>query len=124
MKLSSPSFALLALASNLLQAESIFGATSDDHNDHDDHDDDHAESCACLAEELEFSIDCSDTDAMIGAHTALKTSGCSTDCSSQDCETNWYIVQAHHDYCDDSVMPTEIEVSECLTKIASSFFRS
>ena len=111
MKLSSPTFALFALAANLLQAKPVFGATSDDH---DDHDDDHAESCACLAEELDFSMDCSDTEAMMKALAVLKTSGCSTDCSSPACEKNWYIVQAHHDYCDDSAIPNEIEVSECI----------
>ena len=111
MKLSSPTFALFALAANLLQAKPIF---ADDHDDHDDHDDDHAESCACAAEELDFSMDCSDTVAMMEALTVIKTSGCSTDCSSPACEKNWYIVQAHHDYCDDSVIPNEIEVSECI----------
>lgn len=108
MKLSSPTFALFALAANLLQAKPIFA------DDHDDHDDDHVESCACAAEELDFSVDCSDTDAMMEALNVLKTGGCSTDCSTPACEKNWYIVQTHHDYCDTSAVPNEIEVSECI----------
>lgn len=81
----------------------------------DGHDHDHghghgaAEKCACMAEELGFAMDCSDTAAMLEALMVLKSSGCQSDCSSPECEKNWYIVQAHHDYCDEDDMPNEIE---------------
>ncbi|GAX14655.1 hypothetical protein FisN_6Lh440 [Fistulifera solaris] len=68
-----------------------------------------AESCACEAEHLGFAIDCTDTATMLTAFNALQTSSCATDCSSEDCTLNYYIIQAHHDYCQDGEVPTEIE---------------
>ncbi|GAX21549.1 hypothetical protein FisN_6Hh440 [Fistulifera solaris] len=68
-----------------------------------------AESCACEAEHLGFAIDCTDTAAMLTAFNALQTSSCATDCSTEDCTMNYYIVQAHHDYCQEGEVPTEIE---------------
>jgi len=66
-------------------------------------------SCACEAEEFNFDINCSDTEAMITAMTFLKTSGCAADCSSPECEKNYLIVQSHHDYCPEEGVPEEVE---------------
>lgn len=68
-----------------------------------------AESCACEAEHLGFAIDCTDTATMLTAFNALQSSSCATNCSSEECVLNYYIVQAHHDYCQESEVPTEIE---------------
>ena len=66
-------------------------------------------SCACEAEELGFTIDCADTQTMLDALTFLKTNACSVDCSSEECEKNYYIVQAHHDFCPEDEVPEAIE---------------
>ncbi|KAL7543688.1 hypothetical protein ACHAXR_012996, partial [Thalassiosira sp. AJA248-18] len=68
-----------------------------------------AHSCACEAEEFDFKINCADTSAMLDAMTFLKSNGCATNCSSPDCEKNYLIVQSHHDYCPEEVVPEEIE---------------
>ena len=107
MKFSIFSLAPLVFSALLLQATPIVAA-EEDHG----HDDEHghaAEKCACMAEELGFAMDCSDTNAMMEALMVLKSSGCNTDCSSPECQKNWYIVQTHHDYCDENAMPNEIE---------------
>ena len=67
--------------------------------------------CACEAEEFGFEINCEDQATMIAAVTALKSSGCATDCSSAECEKNYLIVQSHHDYCREAEIPAEIEDS-------------
>ena len=112
------SSSLLATAdSSGVDIEPIAQEGADGH-DHD-HGHGHGEGpettgpCACKAEDFGFAMDCSDTAAMVEALNVLKTGGCSTDCSTPACEKNWYIVQAHHDYCDTSAIPNEIEVSKC-----------
>ena len=107
MKFSIFSLAPLVFTALLLQATPIVAA-EEDHAHEDEHGHE-AEKCACMAEEMGFAMDCSDTAAMMEALMVLKSSGCNTDCSSPECEKNWYIVQAHHDYCDESAMPNEIE---------------
>lgn len=66
-------------------------------------------SCACEAEELGFTIDCADTNAMLDALAFLNANACSADCSSEECEKNFYIVQAHHDFCPEEGIPEAIE---------------
>ena len=66
-------------------------------------------SCACVAEEYGFKLDCSATAAMEDALSMLKASGCASDCDSDECQENWYIVQAHHDHCDAQGLPEVIE---------------
>lgn len=68
-----------------------------------------AESCACVAEDLGFAIDCANTDAMLEAMSYLNTNGCATACGSDGCVLNYYIVQAHHDYCPEADIPEVIE---------------
>uniref|UniRef100_A0A7S0GH55 Uncharacterized protein n=1 Tax=Proboscia inermis TaxID=420281 RepID=A0A7S0GH55_9STRA len=65
--------------------------------------------CACEAEEFGFKIDCNDEGTMLAAMTVLKTKSCATDCSSDECEKNYLIVQSHHDHCRESSIPEEIE---------------
>eukprot|EP00548_Thalassiothrix_antarctica_P017662 CAMPEP_0194194158 /NCGR_PEP_ID=MMETSP0154-20130528/75429_1 /TAXON_ID=1049557 /ORGANISM="Thalassiothrix antarctica, Strain L6-D1" /LENGTH=750 /DNA_ID=CAMNT_0038918561 /DNA_START=233 /DNA_END=2482 /DNA_ORIENTATION=+ len=83
----------------------------DDHDSHDDGGDDHKEhlSCACAAEDHGFAIDCGNGQAMIEALAALNINDCLTDCTSEICETNFFIIQAHHDYCLESELPDDIE---------------
>ena len=66
-------------------------------------------SCACEAEELGFDINCDDQAAMLDALQFLKQSGCATDCSSEECTLNYYIVQAHHDFCPEEGIPEAVE---------------
>lgn len=101
MKFSILSLAPLVFSAVLLQATPISGAEED--HAHDD------EKCACVAEELGFVMDCTDTNAMADSLMVLKSSGCQIDCSSPECQMNWYVVQAHHDFCDESAMPNAIE---------------
>lgn len=76
---------------------------------HDHDDDDDKPTCACVAEEYKFNMDCNGEAAMLDALSILKNTGCATDCSSDECQKNWYIVQAHHDYCDPQALPTAVE---------------
>ena len=66
-------------------------------------------TCACEAEELGFEINCADTEAMTTALDFLASNGCASDCSSEDCEKNWYIVQTHHDFCPEADLPESVE---------------
>lgn len=67
------------------------------------------EACACVAKEYNFKIDCTATAAMSDAFDFLKTGGCATDCTTDACQEAWYIVQAHHDYCQVDQLPSTIE---------------
>lgn len=82
---------------------------ADGHDHDDEHGSETTDSCACKAEEYGFDIDCTNQAAMLDALTTLKASGCNTDCSSTECEKNWYIVQAHHDFCDVNSIPGDVE---------------
>lgn len=62
------------------------------------------DSCACVAEEENFSINCNQDNALVAALDALEDNGCDTDCSSNSCQRNFYIIQSHHDYC----LPSEV----------------
>ena len=64
--------------------------------------------CACEAEKFGFNIDCDNMDAILDALTFLKRNNCATDCSSEECEMNWYLVQVHHDYCPEGGVPEEV----------------
>lgn len=68
-----------------------------------------AESCACVAEDLGFTIDCADTQTMLASMAYLNANGCASVCDSEGCVLNYYIVQAHHDYCPEADIPEEIE---------------
>ena len=69
----------------------------------------HHESCACAAEEHDFTINCDDTGAMRDAVALLSSNKCGTDCSSEVCMKNFLIVQAHHDYCPEDGVPPSVE---------------
>ena len=66
-------------------------------------------TCACLAAELGFTIDCSKTAPMQTAYDAL-VKDCLTKCDSDECKKNFAIVEAHHDFCLHDDVPKEIEV--------------
>jgi len=50
--------------------------------------------CAC-----EVTIDCANVDRLTTAATQLTSDNCANDCTSAACRTNFFLVQAHHDYC-------------------------
>jgi hypothetical protein len=58
-------------------------------------------TCACEANELGFTIDCSTAghQAQLDALGVLQAKGCDKDCSSDECHKNFLIVQSHHDFC-------------------------
>lgn len=66
------------------------------------------ETCACAAEERDFTIDCSDMSAMQAACDLLQSNNCASDCSSSLCERNFLIMLAHHDFC------LEDELASCV----------
>jgi len=92
-------------------------ASGDSHDSHDSHDNDndhgHEEghSCACEAEELNFTIDCTQAELLETTLSTLVINNCSTDCSSDICHTNFLIMQAHHDFCLHDEVPTSVEDS-------------
>lgn len=67
--------------------------------------------CACLADAQGWKIDCANSAAMSAALTYLETSGnnCKTKSHSTECEKNYNVIRAHHDYCDHDEVPEEIE---------------
>uniref|UniRef100_A0A6U6G742 Spondin domain-containing protein n=1 Tax=Odontella aurita TaxID=265563 RepID=A0A6U6G742_9STRA len=90
--------------------EAILEEGSEGHShSHGDHEETSGKSCACAAKEYKFNIDCTATAAMLDAMAFLKNAGCASDCSPTACETNYLIVQAHHDYCPEDKIPQEVE---------------
>ena len=67
------------------------------------------ESCACVAEELGYKIDCSNQDFMTAAVAALEENNCATDCSTDICYKNFMIGVSHHDYCFEDEIPESVE---------------
>mmetsp|Transcript_32277 Transcript_32277/g.35754 ORF Transcript_32277/g.35754 Transcript_32277/m.35754 type:complete len:271 (-) Transcript_32277:50-862(-) len=65
------------------------------------HDDDNAISCGCASDEHNFKIDCSDQDYLTTALFDIQNPNyaCKSNCTSDICKTNYYIIQSHHDYC-------------------------
>jgi hypothetical protein len=88
---------------------------ADDHDghDHSDHGEE-MEMCACAALESDhpFTIDCSDSAAVVAAIDAFKSADCGANSEdgmakcvdmehyAETCVTYALIVQTHHDYCD------------------------
>lgn len=101
MKVLASLIAILALVSK------TYAADEDGHDSHDDHADEH--KCACEAEEFGFEINCNNTDVMVEAMTNLQTLGCSSNCTSSECEKNFMIIVSHHDYCPEADIPEVVE---------------
>lgn len=79
------------------------------HGEGDGHGD-HGHKCACEAEEFDFKIDCSNKAVMEDAMAALQSENCAADSNCDEdadnsCFRNWLIVQSHHDYCPEDLMP-------------------
>jgi hypothetical protein len=87
----------------LLLGAAVPAVAQDDHDNHEEH------PCGCEAEELGFKINCEDTATMLTAFKDLQSAGCAKDCTSDSCVKNFFIVQSHHDYCPEEVVPTEVE---------------
>ena len=69
---------------------------------------DQLEECACIAEEENFAINCGDKAAMTAAYDFLVSNGCGGSCEGE-CQKNFYIVLAHHDYCLSDEVPPVLE---------------
>lgn len=67
------------------------------------------ESCACASEENNFVIDCSDQQAMLDSVAVLAANGCEADCENAICLKNFFMIQAHHDYCLEDEVPEPVE---------------
>ena len=72
-----------------------------------------AQDCACVAEEENFSIDCSQD---LLTPLEFLEENCQSSCSSSSCQRNFYIIQTHHDYCNPD------DVSGLLLVITNSNF--
>ena len=84
-----------------------------DHDDHDhDHDHDH-ERCGCIAKEFGFVIDCNKTEVIQAAADYLQDENCileSKNNKTPECIRNFYIFQAHHDFCAHDDLPPFNEI--------------
>ena len=73
------------------------------------HGDGDPNACACVAQEHNFTINCTNPDFMLTTFANLITDICDKDCSSDDCRRNYWISQSHHDYCPEHLIPELIE---------------
>ena len=84
-----------------------------DHDDHDhDHDHDH-KRCGCIAKEFGFVIDCNKTEVIQAAADYLQDENCileSKNNKTSECIRNFYIFQAHHDFCAHDDLPAFNEI--------------
>jgi len=100
-------------------------ADSHDHDEHDDHDHDHdhddhdhghdegegLRACGCFARDEGWTFNCSDTARLRHEFSVLTDSDrqCLTSCAGvTGCRDAYFYVQAHHDYCPPSVVPTDV----------------
>jgi len=99
----------LLFASALVLAAQLATVASQGHNHtgHEDH------PCQCEAKEQGWAIDCSDQKPMTAAYTFLGDAAnkCGTESKEARpaCETNYLIVQAHHDHCNHDDLPKFME---------------
>ena len=108
MKFSKLTILLLSVVASV-----VYAGEEDDHGDgHGDH-----LSCACEAEELGLTLDCSDENNMKDAVAYLQSASCATagNCAEDapnECFANWIILQAHHDGCAEDLLP-EVRIFSC-----------
>ena len=57
------------------------------------------QDCTCVAADYGFTIDCSQTTLMEENLAYLQDNDCATSCSTAECESAYYFIQTHHDYC-------------------------
>jgi len=81
------------------------------HHHHGDEEEEAKPSCACVAADYGFNIDCSQTAAMTDALAFLRANNCACDCESDECKENWLLLQTHHDYCDPLGVPGDVNDS-------------
>jgi len=105
MKTTATAISLMVL---LLGAASFSYAEEDDHDHHDDHGHAH-EKCACVAKEMGMSISCDGAkEAVQKAMEYLEApeNQCKQD---EKCAKEYFILQAHHDFCPHDVLPEAAE---------------
>eukprot|EP01147_Barroeca_monosierra_P003063 gene3063-5840_t len=86
-------------------------ANGDHHDHHDDHNPLGLETCGCVAERLDFRIDCDNLAVVQEAFDFLEENDCDQGdaCTTNaDCERNFFITESHHDYCLHSDLTPEI----------------
>jgi len=106
-----------------MRAVLLFGlawAEGDDGHDHHHAHGHGAASCGCEKDEPDhpFAMDCSDTDAIRKAGTDLKDCGTASEeackgalaAGNPKCQTAFFILQSHHDYCDHDTLTSEEEM--------------
>lgn len=86
---------------SLLALAAAIAGSEDGHEEH--------HSCSCEAEELGFTIDCGNGEALLAALAALQRDSCDTDCSSAACHKNFLMIQSHHDFCLHEKVPSPVE---------------
>ena len=111
MKFSKLTILLLSVVASV-----VYAGEEDDHGDDHGHGDEH-HSCACEAEELGLTLDCSDKVNMNNAVAYLKSASCATagNCAEDapnECYANWVIVQSHHDGCAEDLV-TQVRIFSC-----------
>jgi hypothetical protein len=65
-------------------------------------------TCACLGQDLGFTIDCKKPDLVDAAYDYL-VANCLTACGTDLCKKNWGIVESHHDFCLHDDLEEEVE---------------
>ena len=91
-------------------ADGPFELKCEDHDHDHDHDHgDHAEeeSCACVAEQQGWTIDCAKPAPVSAAATYLTDNNCKDNNTTDACEMNFHIIQSHHDFCGYDDIPAE-----------------
>ena len=94
-------------------ADGPFELKCEDHDHDHDHDhEDHAEeeSCACVAEQQGWTIDCAKPAPVSAAATYLTDNNCKDNNTTDACEMNFHIIQSHHDFCGYDDIPVEAEL--------------
>ena len=70
-------------------------------------------SCGCVAKEQGWTVDCSKPEVVTSALAYLRANNCGSAATCQDasneCRRNYFILNAHHDYCPESALPEEAE---------------
>eukprot|EP00793_Prasinoderma_coloniale_P000400 PRCOL_00005384-RA len=128
MAATAGKFAVASAAAALLfAAPAVRAAHHLDADGHDMHDEEkasgphpadeheHGESCACVANEMGFAIDCENTAPVVAALDYLEAN-CQTEmlvskseADEEVCHMNYYILQSHHDFCPHHDLPLEAE---------------
>ncbi|XRB16290.1 hypothetical protein RI054_12g61330 [Pseudoscourfieldia marina] len=80
------------------------------HDHGHDHDHGHgSEPCGCISKEFGFALDCNKTEVIQAAVNYLQDENCKNN-KTPECIRNFYIFQAHHDFCAHDDLPPFNEI--------------